>query len=199
MPYYTHKSARTIPNIMPPAKATEGKRKERKPPGGRIQAAPELLLEEQIALFSYQNESLNDHLEKYKQLLEEHRRVIEAQRGVGGAEGGPSLPKLEAGGPKNKQRKPTVASHAKIDAKQRKRKEAEASPHKPNENEAHCARRASIVLAVFFKALYDKADIGPEVGTHEQRADSIQANRQSFDRFGCKKPEEVDEFADLVS
>ena len=96
---------------------------------------------------------------------------------MGGAEAGPSLPKLEPGGPKAKQRKrkrkPTEASPPKAEAKRRKRKEAEASPHEPNENETHCVRRLSIVPAVVFKALYDKAEVGPSVGVHEERAVQI--------------------------
>lgn len=69
----------------------------------------------------------------------------------------------------------------------------------PNHNKAHSARSASIVTAIVFKALYDKAEVGLPVGAHEERAVRIRKLRKSFPRFGFKKPEEVDEFADMVS
>ncbi|PWW77934.1 hypothetical protein C7212DRAFT_342353 [Tuber magnatum] len=192
---------RTIPNIMSPAKATEGKRKKRKAQGGQIRALKESHLAGQIALFRSQNELLNEQLQKREELLKAHTELIEEQRGVGGAEAGPSLPKLEAGGPKAKQKKrkrePTEASPPKAEAKRRKRKEAEASPHEPNENEAHCARTASIVAAVVFKALYDKAKAGPPIGAHKKTALRIRNSRKRFREFGCKKPEELDGFVDL--
>jgi len=100
---------------------------------------------------------------------------------------------------KHRKLRETEASPAKGDAQRRKEKEAEVSPNVPNDNKAHGARSASIVTAIVFKALYDKAEVGLPVGAHEERAVRIRKLRKSFRRFGFKKPEEVDEFADMVS
>ncbi|KAG0128329.1 hypothetical protein HOY82DRAFT_541342 [Tuber indicum] len=189
---------------MSSSKATEGKRKKRKAQGGQIRALKEPHLEEQkeqIALFRRQTKLLKGQIRKHEELLKAHKKLIKAQRRVGGSEAGLSIPKLDAGGPgakqKKRKREPTEASPPKAEAKRRKWKEAEASPHELNGNEAHCARTASIVAAVVFKALYDKAKVGPPIGAQEETALRIRNSRKRFREFGCKKPAELDEFADL--